>query len=69
MYQTLCISLILNYIKLYYIYTIHIYSHITVHTNYFIAKKNNNNAHIIHVHITNKHSLFTLRIKDIEIVK
>ena len=47
----------------------HIFTHITIHTNYFITKNNNNNAHIKHIHTTNKHSLFTLRIKDIEIVK
>ena len=68
MYQTLCISLLLNYIKLYYIYTIHAHIH-THHNSHKLLynNNNNNNAHIKHIRTTNKHSLFTLRIRNIEI--
>ena len=76
MYQTLCISWLLNYIKLYYIYTIHAHIH-THHNSHKLLYNNDDDddddddddAHIRHVRTTNKFSLFTLRIRDSQMEK
>ena len=53
---------------LYFLIPAYIHTHHNSH-KLFYNKNNNNNAHIKHIHTTNKHSLFTFRIRDIKIVK